>query len=78
MSVFKDCMFDNSAVVLDGNEYDKCIFKNSKIIITRGNFSLKNSTFDGCAFEFVGEAANIRNIVLNLIDQKPKGGKNAK
>ena len=69
MATFKTCTFQGSTVVLDGNEYDKCSFIKCKIVITRGNFSLHDSTFNGCNFEFGGEAANIRNIVLGLINQ---------
>jgi len=73
MAKFQDCTFNNSTVVLDGNEHIKCKFINSRIVITRGNFTLDQCSFDGCNFEFGGEAANIRNIVLSLINQpKPQ------
>jgi hypothetical protein len=81
MAKFQDCTFENSTVVLDGNEHIKCKFINSRIIITRGNFTLDQCSFDGCNFEFGGEAANIRNIVLGLINQpsssKPQAEKNS-
>ena len=81
MAKYQECEFDNSTEVLDGNEYISCKFKNSRIVITRGNYTLDNCSFDSCKFEFGGEAANIRNIVLSLIDQpqsaetKPQGSK---
>ncbi len=81
MAKFQGCTLDNSTVVLDGNEYIKCKFINSRIVITRGNFTLDQCSFDGCNFEFGGEAANIRNIVLGLINQpsssKPQTEKNS-
>ena len=73
MSTYKGCSFKGTTVILDGNEYSECIFKECKVIVTRGNFSLKNSKFDGCNFEFGGEAANIRDLVTGLIGQKPNG-----
>ena len=69
MAKFQDCGFTNTTVVLDGNEYYGCKFKNSRIVITRGNFTLDHCSFDSCKFEFGGEAENIRNIVLGLINQ---------
>lgn len=70
MSKFKECSFQNSTVVLDGNEYIGCNFKECRIVVTRGNFTLKDSTFDTCKFEFGGEAANIRSLLMGLMGQK--------
>lgn len=71
MANFNQCTFQNSTVVLDGNVYDGCNFIGCKIVVTRGNFSLKNSSFDSCSFEFGGEAANIKELVMGLINQQP-------
>lgn len=69
MAQFIECAFEGSTVVLDGNEYIRCKFFQSRIVITRGNFILKDSNFDSCTFEFGGEAENIRSLVLGLLDQ---------
>lgn len=74
MATFKNCSFKGTTVILDGNEYNKCIFEKCKIVVTRGNFSLKNSTFDGCNFEFGGEAANIKDLVMGLLNQSKNKG----
>lgn len=78
MSQFTDCTFQGSTVVLNGNEYVGCKFFQCRIVITRGNFTLKDTGFDSCTFEFGGEAANIRNLVLGLINQpdSPKTNNN--
>ncbi len=73
MEKYQTCTFDNSTIVLDGNEYIDCNFKNSRIVITRGNFTLDRCSFDSCKFEFGGEAENIRNIVLSLVNQPNSG-----
>ena len=75
MSQFTDCAFDGSTVVLDGNEYLRCRFRHSRIVVTRGNFSLRESSFDTCTFEFGGEAENIKTLVLSLLDQTPAQAK---
>lgn len=69
MAHFQDCNFEGTTVVLDGNEYVRCKFFRCRIVVTRGNFLLKDSSFDSCAFEFGGEAQNIRSLVLGLIGQ---------
>jgi hypothetical protein len=46
------------------------MFRKCKVVVTRGNFSLKNSSFDGCSFEFGGEAANIKSLVMGLLNQE--------
>ena len=69
MPHFQGCGFINKTVVLDGNEFIKCKFENSLIVITRGNFTLDNCKFNGCKFEFGGEAANIRGLVLSILKQ---------
>lgn len=77
MAKLTDCSFNGTTVVLDGNEYIRCKFLNCRIVLTRGNFSLIDSEFDGCSFEFGGEAANIRNIAIGLMNQAssvPTGG----
>ena len=79
MAHFTDCSFQGTTVVLDGNEYIGCKFYQCRIVVTRGNFTLKNSNFDSCAFEFGGEALNIRSLVLGLLGQpnRPKPAKEA-
>ena len=72
MANFNECVFTNATVVLDGNEYIGCKFSHCRIVVTRGNFVLKNSSFDGCKFEFGGEAANIKELVMGLISQPSK------
>ena len=69
MASFIDSAFEGTTVVLDGHEYLRCRFLRSRIVVTRGNFSLRDCTFDTCNFEFGGEAANIRTLVLNLLGQ---------
>jgi len=73
MASFTNCSFKTATVVLDGHEYNKCTFEKCKVVITRGNFSLRNSTFDGCSFEFGGEAANIKTLVMGLINEQKMG-----
>ena len=69
MAQFKDCKFQGSTVVLDGHEYLRCEFSQSKIVVTRGNFSLHDCSFDSCEFEFGGEAANVKALVMGLMSQ---------
>jgi hypothetical protein len=69
MAQFIESMFEGTTVVLDGHEYSKCKFLRCRVIVTRGNFSLRDCAFDGCTFEFGGEAENIRNLVLGLLHQ---------
>jgi hypothetical protein len=69
MAQFKDCKFHGTTVVLDGHEYLRCEFSESKIVLTRGNFSLRDCSFDICEFEFGGEAANIKALVVGLMHQ---------
>lgn len=69
MAQYVDCKFDGTTVVLDGNEYSRCQFLRCRIVVTRGNFSLRDCTFDTCGFDFGGEAENIRTLVLGLINQ---------
>ena len=71
MANFNECVFTNATVVLDGNEYIGCKFSHCRIVVTRGNFVLKNSSFDGCKFEFGGEAANIKELIANLEENYP-------
>ena len=70
MSTFTDCEFQGSTVVLDGNEYIRCKFTNCRVVVTRGNFRLEDSSFDSCAFEFGGEAENIKHLVMGLVGQQ--------
>ncbi len=69
MTVYLNSKFNGATIVLDGNEYTGCIFTNCRVVVTRGNFVLKNSSFDGCVFEFGGEAENIRFLVESLLRQ---------
>ena len=70
MAKFQKCRFEKSTVVLDGNEYIDTAFVECRVVITRGNFSLQGCSFDRCNFEFGGEAENIKNLVLGLVQQK--------
>lgn len=74
MTTFTKSKFINSTVVLDGNEYIECEFTKCRIVITRGNFKLEDSNFDSCAFEFAGEAANIKSLVEGLLNQPKTAG----
>ena len=76
MAQFVDCKFEGTTIVLDGNEYLRCQFHHCRIVVTRGNFSLRDCAFDGCTFDFGGEAANIRDLVLGLVNQPKPGGHN--
>ena len=78
MAKFQDCKFHGTTIVLDGNEYLHCEFYQCKVVVTRGNFSLRDSSFDSCSFEFGGEAANIRNLVMGLLGQPPSQPKSSK
>ena len=69
MAQYVDCKFEGTTIVLDGNEYLRCHFLRSRVVVTRGNFSLRNCSFDDCSFDFGGEAANIRDLVLGLVNQ---------
>jgi len=71
MAKFVDCAFEGTTVVLDGNEYLRTRFLRSRIVVTRGNFSLRECSFDTCNFEFGGEAENIKTLVLSLMKQAP-------
>jgi hypothetical protein len=72
MTDFESCTFKSTTIILDGNAYDNCLFENCKIIVTQGNFSLRNTTFDGCNFEFSGEAENIKNLIVGLMGRKKR------
>ena len=69
MAQFTDSSFQGTTVVLDGNEYIGCDFSKCRIVVTRGNFTLRNTRFDSCVFELGGEAANIKTLVRALDDQ---------
>ena len=69
MSQFSNCVYQGTTVVLDGSEYRQCKFLNCRVVVTRGNFSLHDCEFDGCNFEFGGEAENIKALVLSLMNQ---------
>ena len=66
--IYQNSSFVGTTIVLDGNEYNKCSFKKCKIVVTKGNFSLHNSTFDECIFEFGGEADNIKTLLVGLLN----------
>jgi hypothetical protein len=77
MANFIDSSFEGQTIVLDGNEYLRCRFLRCRVVVTRGNFSLSECTFDTCNFEFGGEAENIRTLVISLRNQplpNPTGG----
>jgi hypothetical protein len=77
MANFIDSSFEGQTIVLDGNEYLRCRFLHCRVVVTRGNFSLSECTFDTCNFEFGGEAENIRTLVISLRNQplpNPTGG----
>ncbi len=74
MGLFKNCIFRGQRFVLDGHEYTECEFKECIIVVTRGNFVLKDTVFSSCTFEFGGEAENIKNMVLGILENE--GGKN--
>lgn len=69
MAKFVECSFEGGTHVLDGNEFIDSAFKNCRLVVTRGNYSLQRCTFESCYFEFGGEAENIRNLVLSLVEQ---------
>jgi hypothetical protein len=71
MANFVDSSFEGQTIVLDDNDYLRCRFLRCRIIVTRGNFSVRECTFDTCNFEFSGEAENIRTLVLTLRNQRP-------
>jgi hypothetical protein len=73
---FVDSSFESQTIVLDGNDYLRCRFLRCRIIVTRGNFSVRECTFDTCNFEFSGEAENIRTLVLTLRNQRPTAAGN--
>ena len=56
MANFVDSSFEGQTIVLDGNDYLRCRFLRCRIIVTRGNFSVRECTFDTCNFEFSGVA----------------------
>jgi len=76
MAQFVDRKFEDTTIVLDGNEYLRCQLNHCRIVVTRGNFSLRECAFDGCTFDFGGEAANIKALVLGLLNQPKSGGHN--
>jgi hypothetical protein len=76
MANFVDSSFEGQTIVLDGNDYLRCRFLRCRIIVTRGNFSVRECTFDTCNFEFSGEAENIRTLVLTLRNQRPTAAGN--
>jgi len=75
MAHFQKCKFNGTTVILDGHEYIGCEFVNCRVVVTRGNFVLKDSSFDTCTFEFGGEAANIRDLIMGLLGQSPDSGR---
>ena len=70
MARYVGSTFENTSLVLDGNEYHNCQFRNCRITVTRGNYTLKRVSFVRCSFEFRGEADNIRKLVEGLKHQR--------
>lgn len=52
-------IYNNQKVLLDGQVWEKCIFRNCVLIVSRGNFGLRGCEFHNCDFDFTGEALNI-------------------
>ncbi|MCK6633031.1 MAG: hypothetical protein L6Q31_11765 [Fimbriimonadaceae bacterium] len=69
MAHFEKCEFTKVTVVLDGNEYVSCKFEDCRVVVTRGNFLLQDSSFTRCRFDFAGEAENIKRLVMGLVNQ---------
>lgn len=74
MIVNNSNLYKGGDIVLDGQTWDRCVFERCRIIMTRGNFSLTNSEFIDCTFEFRGEAAVIRQMVLDIQHSSKTGG----
>ena len=69
MAKFVNSKISGTTVVLDGNEYVGVVFFQCRVVVTRGNFSLKECSFESCEFEFGGEAKNIKDLVFGLVNQ---------
>ncbi len=62
----RDEHFKNRIIVLDGGDFNRCKFEKCEVFLSRGNFSLTNSEFDGCKFRYFGEADVVRNLTLSI------------
>lgn len=69
-----DATIRSTVLVLDGHEFIRCRIIDSRIVVTRGNFRIEDCSFDRCTFEFAGEAASVRGLVLALQQQETSGG----
>ena len=63
--------FEKRTILLDGGNFDHIRFVNCDVFVSRGNFSLTNSSFDGCKFRYFGEAEIISKLTLMLTGQSP-------
>ena len=66
MPKYVNNFFGGQTLVLDGSEWRSCQFRQCRIVISRGNFSLVDCTFDSCRFEFGGEAENLLQFFFNM------------
>lgn len=66
--------FEDRELLLDGNEYLRCIVKNCRLIYSGGELpQFKDSTFDSCQFIFDGSARRTLHFIgmLNVTGAKP-------
>jgi hypothetical protein len=61
VTTYKEKVFSNQEVLLDGNTYNSCEFQNCVIVIGKGNFGVENSKFNACSLRFLPNS-NAKNI----------------
>ncbi len=67
MALFTNSSFRNTSVLLDGHEYQNCIFENCLLEIRATDvFSLIGCTFKACQWSFTGPAANTFQVLKGL------------
>jgi len=55
---YKDQMFENVTVQLDGNSYDRCTFRDVIFDYSGGELQMKDCNLDRFSFKFGGALAN--------------------
>jgi hypothetical protein len=55
---FADRTFDGDEIVLDGNSYRNCTFRNVTFVFGGGQLTMSDCNIDSFAFRFTGDLAN--------------------
>ncbi len=73
MADFKHKKFKDEAVLLDGNAFDHCEFKNCTLVFNGiTGVSLSHTAINGCRWEFAGPASNTMAFLTALYQMGPE------